>query len=80
MRTKIQHFLKLKNLETGVIEPSNTRIRLKLFPYILRSRGAANTIPQALQIVFDSLFGTANFTNAKIKTYAIQFVHLVAEQ
>ena len=47
---------------------------------MLRSRQAANTIPQAIQIVFDSLFGSANYTNSKIKNYALQFVHLIAEK
>jgi hypothetical protein len=47
---------------------------------MLRSRTAANTIPQAIQVVFDSLFGAANYTNAKVKVYAVQFVHLIAEQ
>lgn len=61
-----------------VIEPANTRIRLKLFPYILRSRGASCTMPQAIQLVFDCLFGPATHTNQKIKFYAVQFVHLIA--
>jgi proteasome component ECM29 len=69
----------LKNIKNeNRIEPSNTRIRLKLFPYIIRSRGAASTIPQAIQIVFDSLFGSPSLTNQKIKHYSIQFVHLIA--
>jgi proteasome component ECM29 len=51
-----------------------------VFPYILRSRQAANTMPQAMQIVFDSLFGAVNSTNSKIKLYAVQFVHLIAEK
>ncbi len=60
-----------------LVEPANTRIRLKLFPYLLRSRQAANTLPQSIQIVFDCLFGTIN-TNKKIKHYAVQFVHEIA--
>jgi proteasome component ECM29 len=58
-------------------EPANTRIRLKLFPYLLRSRTAANTLPQALQLVFDCLFGIVA-TNKKIKNYTVQFVHDIA--
>ena len=58
-------------------EPANTRIRLKLFPYLLRSRTGANTLPQALQLVFDCLFGTIA-TNRKIKNYTVQFVHDMA--
>ena len=64
--------------EANIIEPANTRIRLKLFPYILRSRTASNTLPQSLQIVFDSLFGLRTMTNQKIKHYAVQFVHLMS--
>lgn len=60
------------------IEPANTRIRLKLFPYMLRSKHAACTMPQAIQLVFDCLFGSALSTNQKIKNYAVQFVHLIA--
>lgn len=71
--------LKKASNESDVIQAANTRIRLKLFPYILRSRQASATIPQALQLVFDALFGPAYSTNSKIKLYAIQFVHLIAE-
>jgi hypothetical protein len=37
-------------------------------------------MPQAMQIVFDSLFGAVHSTNSKIKLYAVQFVHLIAEK
>ena len=60
------------------IEPANTRIRLKLFPYMLRSRTASCTMPQAIQLVFDCLFGPNLSTNQKIKNYAVQFVHAIA--
>ncbi|RNA28281.1 proteasome-associated ECM29 -like protein [Brachionus plicatilis] len=64
--------------DSNKIEPANTRIRLKLFPYILRSRTASATVGHAIQIVFDSLFGPATSTNQKIKMYAVQFVHQIA--
>ena len=35
-------------------------------------------MPQAIQLVFDCLFGPATHTNQKIKFYAVQFVHLIA--
>jgi proteasome component ECM29 len=60
------------------IEPANTRIRLKLFPYMLRSRAASCAMPQAIQLVFDCLFGSPLSTNQKIKNYAVQFVHAIA--
>ncbi len=69
--------LKKQSLVTN-IEPANTRIRLKLLPYILKSRLAADTIPQAIQLVFDCLFGSPNSTNQKIKLFSIQFVHNMA--
>lgn len=64
--------------DSNKIEPANTRIRLKLFPYILRSRTASATLGHAIQIVFDSLFGPATSTNQKIKMFAVQFVHQIA--
>ncbi|CAF0720691.1 unnamed protein product [Brachionus calyciflorus] len=70
--------LQQKLADTNKIEPANTRIRLKLFPYILRSRTAPATVGPSIQIVFDSLFGPANSTNQKIKHYAVQYVHLIA--
>jgi hypothetical protein len=61
------------------IEPANTRIRLKLFPYMLRSRTASCTMPLGIQLVFDCLFNSSSlYTNQKIKTYAVQFVHMIA--
>lgn len=64
--------------EVDKIESANTRIRLKLFPYILRSRTASATVSHAIQIVFDSLFGAVTSTNQKIKMFAVQFVHQIA--
>jgi proteasome component ECM29 len=65
-------------LDINRVEPANTRIRLKLFPYLLRSRCASCTMPQAIQLVFDCLFGSPLSTNQKIKNYAVQFVHAIA--
>ena len=55
--------------------PANTRIRLKLMPYLLKSRQAAIQFPQSIQVTFDLLFGTSGNSNAKLRTMAIQFVH-----
>ncbi|CAF0730187.1 unnamed protein product [Didymodactylos carnosus] len=57
--------------------PSNTRLRLKLFPYLLRSRAASSLFPHAIQIVYESLFGTS--TNARIKYYALQFLQNILQ-
>ncbi|XP_022097180.1 proteasome-associated protein ECM29 homolog [Acanthaster planci] len=53
--------------------PVSTRIRLKIFPYFLKSREAADQFPACIQIIFDCLYGSN--TNAKLKTFAVQFVH-----
>jgi proteasome component ECM29 len=67
-----------KTTSINNIEPANTRIRLKLLPYMLKSRGCASTIPQSIQLVFDCLFGSSTATNQKIKLYSVQFVHNMA--
>ncbi|XP_070562742.1 proteasome adapter and scaffold protein ECM29-like isoform X2 [Ptychodera flava] len=52
---------------------ASTRIRMKLFPFLLKSREACEQFPSSIQIVFDCLFG--NNTNNKLKVNAVQFVH-----
>ncbi|CAF4494026.1 unnamed protein product, partial [Rotaria sp. Silwood2] len=51
--------------------PSNTRIRLKLYSYLLKSRTASTIFPHAIQILYESLFG--NSTNVRIKYFSLQF-------
>ncbi|XP_033636669.1 proteasome adapter and scaffold protein ECM29-like [Asterias rubens] len=53
--------------------PVSTRVRLKIFPFFLKSREAAEQFPACIQVIFDCLYG--NNTNAKLKTFAVQFVH-----
>lgn len=53
--------------------PACTRIRLKIFPYFLKSREACNTFPSCIQVTFDCLYGLN--TNPKLKNMAAQFVH-----
>lgn len=53
--------------------PANIQMRLKIFPFFLKSCEAANQFPACVQIVFDCLYG-AN-ANAKLKSMAVQFVH-----
>jgi len=57
--------------------PSNTRIRLKLMPVLLKSREAAMQFPSCIQVTFDLLFGTSGNSNAKLKMMAVQFVHQI---
>ena len=59
--------------------PSNTRIRLKLMPRLLKSREAAMQFPACIQVTFDLLFGTTGNSNAKLKTMAVQFIHHIIE-
>ena len=59
--------------------PANTRLRLKLMPYLVRSKEAALAFPASIQVIFDLLFGTGGNTNAKLKTMAVQFIHAVVE-
>ncbi|XP_056020008.1 proteasome adapter and scaffold protein ECM29-like [Ostrea edulis] len=55
--------------------PACTRIRLKIFPFFLKSREAAGMFPSSVQVIFDCLYGQN--TNAKLKNMAVQFVHHV---
>jgi len=57
--------------------PSNTRIRLKLMPVLLKSREAAMQFPSCIQVTFDLLFGTSGNSNAKLKMMAVNFVHQI---
>jgi proteasome component ECM29 len=59
--------------------PANTRIRLKLMPYLLKSREAAVQFPACIQVIFDLLFGTTGNTNAKLKLMAVSFIHHVIQ-
>ncbi|CAH1774881.1 unnamed protein product [Owenia fusiformis] len=53
--------------------PVNIRVKLKIFPYFLRSSESANHFPACIQVLFDALFGTD--TNAKLKSLGVQYVH-----
>ena len=58
-------------------QPSNTRIRLKLMPVLIKSREASMQFPSCIQVTFDLLFGTSGNSNAKLKMMAVQFVHQI---
>lgn len=53
--------------------PVGVRLKQRIYPYLLRSRRAADQFPACLQIIFDSLFGKD--LNGKLRVYAVQFVH-----
>lgn len=59
--------------------PANTRIRLRLMPYLLKSREAATQFPACIQVTFDLLFGTTGNTNAKLKMMSITFIHHIIQ-
>lgn len=56
--------------------PGNTRIRLKLMPYLLKSKEACNYAPLALKVFFECLWGQN--TNAKLKQHGVTFLHHMA--
>lgn len=51
--------------------PASTRIRLKLLTHLCRVTGGGFVIPPAIQVIFDSLYGTN--TNTRLKTLALNF-------
>eukprot|EP00112_Aurelia_sp_Birch-Aquarium-sp1_P025455 Seg846.4 transcript_id=Seg846.4/GoldUCD/mRNA.D3Y31 product="Proteasome adapter and scaffold protein ECM29" protein_id=Seg846.4/GoldUCD/D3Y31 len=54
--------------------PAHMRLKLKIFPYLLRSRIATNlNPPAAIKIIFENLFG--EITNSRLKKFAIEFCH-----
>jgi len=53
--------------------PAGINLRLKIFPYFLKSRESCNCFPASVQVPFDCWFGTN--TNSKLKSMAVQFVH-----
>ncbi|PNF26280.1 hypothetical protein B7P43_G02686 [Cryptotermes secundus] len=55
--------------------PASTRIRLKILPYLCRSRGSALVFPACIQVFFDSLYGTN--TSPRLKNMALQFSMLI---
>ena len=58
--------------------PASTRLRLKLFPFLLKSRQSSEHFPALVQVVFDCLFG-GGANNAKLKANAIQLAHHAAD-
>lgn len=61
-----------QNVKTNMKKlPASTRIRLKLLTYLCRVTGNGFIIPPAIQIIFDSLYGTN--TNTRLKTLALNF-------
>ncbi|XP_071525915.1 proteasome adapter and scaffold protein ECM29 [Panulirus ornatus] len=56
--------------------PANTRIRLKLMPYLLKSKEACNYAPLALKVFFECLWGQNS--NSKLKQQGVTFLHHLA--
>lgn len=55
--------------------PTNTRVRQKVFQYLLKCRGAGLNTAKGIQVIFESLFGTN--TNQKNKVLALQFTDVL---
>jgi proteasome component ECM29 len=57
--------------------PPSSRLMMSIMTYLLRSRVAAGTFPQALQAAFACMFGTG--ANARLKSLGLQFTHRIFE-
>lgn len=57
--------------------PAPVRLRLKMFPHMMKSRVATELFPQNVQMVFDCLLGAT--TNAKLRHFGVQFIHRMTE-
>ncbi|KAG1680273.1 Proteasome adapter and scaffold protein ECM29 [Nymphon striatum] len=57
--------------------PASTRIRMKIFPQLLKSKENGIQFPACVQVIFESLFGEKS--NTKLKLYAVQYVHHVCD-
>ncbi|CAI9736898.1 adapter and scaffold ECM29-like [Octopus vulgaris] len=55
--------------------PASTRIRLKIFPYFLKSREATNVFPACIQVIFHCLFASNN--HARLSLMTVELVHHV---
>lgn len=53
------------------IVPANTRIRLKILPYLSRLEKDAILFPGSIQVIFNSLYDVN--TNPKLKLQALNF-------
>lgn len=56
--------------------PANTRIRLKLMPFLLRSKEATNYAPLALKVFYECVWGATS--NSKLKQQGVTFLHHIA--
>eukprot|EP00111_Clytia_hemisphaerica_P000317 TCONS_00000828-protein len=57
--------------------PSSPRLKMKIFPFLLKSRIIADVNPAlCLQIIFEGQFGDK--TNQKLKQYCLEFIHHIS--
>ena len=54
-------------------KPVDYLIRLKIFPFLIKSDIAHDIFPDCIKIIFESLFGSA--TNARLMEYSLQFAY-----
>ncbi|KAB7502624.1 Proteasome-associated protein ECM29-like protein [Armadillidium nasatum] len=56
--------------------PANTRIRLKLMPFLLKSKEATNYAPLALKVFYECVWGP--YSNSKLKQQGVTFLHHIS--
>lgn len=59
-------------------EPANTKLRLKMLPYMSKARKSAVLWPSSMKVLFDSLYGQN--TNARLKSLALSFCSVIIQQ
>ena len=64
-------------LPDDVCIPASLSLRLKIFPFLLKSRKSADVFPACLQLVFQSLHGADS--EKKLKIFSVQFIHHLCE-
>ncbi|XP_071853904.1 proteasome adapter and scaffold protein ECM29-like [Apostichopus japonicus] len=53
--------------------PATSRVKVKIFPYLFRSKLAADMFPYNVQLVFDCMYG--EFTHPKLMAVGMEFVN-----
>ena len=54
-------------------KPADYLIRLRIFPFLIKSDIAHDVFPECIKIIFEALFGEV--TNMRLREYSLQFAH-----
>ena len=54
-------------------KPADYLIRLRIFPFLIKSEIAHDVFPECIKIIFEALFGEV--TNMRLREYSLQFAH-----